>query len=199
MARSTKFTHYYPQSGFPLKTDHPLSRASQYPPPGDALSISVGLPPGNSHQYPVLWILTSTQFWEFSPVPSSGNSHQHPVLGILTSTQFWEFSPVPSSGNSHQYPVLGILTSTQFKILNQSRYVKVVNYFHISFFKLLAIFKTCSESKTCNTCMFTLITVITSWYCYYHCFNNNKKRRIMIQYLPFRSTWVNPFCWLDAV
>jgi hypothetical protein len=136
MARSTKFTHYYPQSGFPLKTDHPLSRASQYPPPGDALSISVGLPPGNSHQYP--------------------------VLGILTSTQFWEFSPVPSSGNSHQYPVLGILTSTQFKILNQSRYVKVVNYFHISFFKLLAIFKTCSESKTCNTCMFTLITVITS-------------------------------------
>jgi hypothetical protein len=147
MARSTKFTHYYPQSGFPLKTDHPLSRASQYPPPGDALSISVGLPPGNSHQY----------------------------------------------------PVLGILTSTQFKILNQSRYVKVVNYFHISFFKLLAIFKTCSESKTCNTCMFTLITVITSWYCYYHCFNNNKKRRIMIQYLPFRSTWVNPFCWLDAV
>jgi hypothetical protein len=147
MARSTKFTHYYPQSGFPLKTDHPLSRASQYPPPGDALSISVGLPPGNSHQYPVLWILTSTQF----------------------------------------------------KILNQSRYVKVVNYFHISFFKLLAIFKTCSESKTCNTCMFTLITVITSWYCYYHCFNNNKKRRIMIQYLPFRSTWVNPFCWLDAV
>ena len=117
MARSTKFTHYYPQSGFPFKTDHPLSIASQYPPPGDALSISVELPPGNSHQY----------------------------------------------------PVLGILTSTQFKILNQSRYVKVLNYFHISFFKLLAIFKTCSKSKTCNTCMFKLITVITirkggSWY-----------------------------------
>jgi hypothetical protein len=30
MERSTTFTHYYPQSGFPFKTDHPLSRASQY-------------------------------------------------------------------------------------------------------------------------------------------------------------------------